>query len=226
MKSFHFFLCTALSISCIASATDVVVRTQDGEELVVDVDPRENFFAALENIECLYGMPSRDFVIDYCSAHYDSGLYAKGVNRVYENPIPSKDKKEIAYIVTTLAKSSLPKLLSQKSSLKKAGDRVAHVHPLSFLLAIFTDEELKVGVSVIRGRSFVWSDFYGGLAESFNDEVRKGNVRSDQIIDFSHQLCVDSSHVNGYIAEQRWSDLVDYLITTLPREGNPDRYDM
>jgi len=57
-----------------------------------------------------------------------------------------------------------------KGDLVAAGDRIDHVHPLRFLEAVFTDEELKVGIRNIRGKGWVWNHFVGGLKDSLSTE--------------------------------------------------------
>ena len=49
-----------------------------------------------------------------------------------------------------------------KDYLKKIGDQVQHVHPLRFLMCIFTDEKMKASVAALKCRTFgwIWKGFF------------------------------------------------------------------
>lgn len=147
------------------------------------------------------------------------------VYRDYTQPVTDSEKKDIVYIITSMANKPLTKLFKMKSSLESAGDRINHVHPLRFLECVFTDEELKVGIRNIKGRGWVWSDFYGGLKDSLHEESLKDNMRDEFIADFCLNINIGIDIVNDAIQQRRWSDFLTLLIKHIPREGDHDRYD-
>lgn len=146
--------------------------------------------------------------------------------RDYYKPLTKQDREDIEKIVTSLAKYTWTELLSHRSSIKKAGDRVDTVHPLKFLECIFTNEKLKAGIHSIRERSKIWSEFSGGLFKSLETESKRNNLTAEQIADFSNALGIDSSKITGSIKKRNWTELFDILMELLPRTGNPGRYDM
>lgn len=147
-------------------------------------------------------------------------------SRNYNTPVLQNEKEDLAYITTTLARSSLPSLATSKSSLKKAGDRIDHLHPLRFLMTIFTDEELKANISAIRSRGWVWDKFYSGLEGSLKEEARKNNMNNEFVVDFANIIGINVSLIQPAIQEKRWKEFVNLLIDSVPRTGNPTRYDM
>lgn len=140
--------------------------------------------------------------------------------------VTKQEKKDLVYIVHSLARNSWTSILSDKSALKKAGDRIGHLHPLRFLMTVFTDEELKADISAVRGRSLVWKNFYEGLENSFKQESQKNNIPQEFVDDFAARLGIDVALVTPLINESRWKDFIDTLIDKVPRSGNPGRYDM
>lgn len=150
---------------------------------------------------------------------------ATSTPRDYYAPISPRQKKDLSYIVNTLSKSSLVSLMRQKRDLERAGDRINNIHPLRFLIAIFTDEELKVGIRNIP-KGWVWDDFMKGLRDSLNEEAGRGNMRVDCIEDFARVLEINMSSIMPAIQSRRWEELVSTLIAIIPRKGDTKRYGM
>lgn len=150
----------------------------------------------------------------------------KSPARNYYAPITQQEKDDLAYIINTLAKSSLLSIASSKSSLKKAGDRIDHLHPLKFLMGIFTDEELKANISAIKNRGWVWDKFYDGIEGSLFEESKKNNIKAEFVMDFSRTIGINAQLILPSIKQKKWKEFVNILIDTIPRKGNPERYDM
>lgn len=148
------------------------------------------------------------------------------ITREYSRQTTVKEKEDIRYIVTSLANSSWTTLLKLRSSLKRAGERVDHLHPFRFLMCIFKDEEMKAGVHSIRDKKKIWKGFTDGLYVTLDKEASRGNLKLDYIQDFADSFKLDFSLINKPIQEKQWEELVDILIQNLPREGDPSRYDM
>lgn len=150
----------------------------------------------------------------------------QGPQRNYNVPVTQAEKDDLKYITQTLARSSLPGIATSKSSIKKAGDRIDHLHPLRFLMTIFTDDELKANISAIRSRGWVWDKFYDGLEGSLKEESKKDNMRNEFVVDFANTININIDLIKPAITEKRWKDFVNILIESVPRSGNPGRYDM
>lgn len=150
----------------------------------------------------------------------------KAAVRDYWQPLTPANKKDLAFIVKTLAYKPLTKIWKYKGSLEYAGSRLENLHPLNFLYGIFGDEELKVGIRNVRKRGWVWSDFFSGIKRSMTEESAKQNLTEEQVRDFAEKLSIDQEWLFPHIANSDWLGLVDTLIQNIPREGDPDRYGM
>ena len=240
----------SLAFDCMGK--EVAVRTPSGENLIVDVQPEDRFLDVIHQIEShLNGMGEaeaqnfevdsysasqglaleyrqREFLVDYMVAAPQLISIQKPASlgmRDYNASLKSSEKSDIKFLITTMGNSSLPKILANKSALKKAGDRVDGVHPLRFLACIFSDEEMKAAMANLQGRTWVWTEYLNGVNDSFNTENKLNNVMQ-YMPDFAKNLNVDFATVNGLALNNQWTDLVDYLIKVIPRKGNPGRYDM
>lgn len=224
------------------NALEVVVTPSCGESFIFDVGPDDSFLEVVEQIqgyltdsEFTDGEEANDLEendeITLSYAVGFPGIFAKKGNqkgkgaRNYGSPVSSKEKEDIRYIIRSLAKYNWAQLAKEESSLKKAGDKINHIHPLRFLQCVFTDEELKVGLFVIRNKSLVWGQYYDGLKKSLNDESDLNNL-VQFTPDFANKVGINVNAILPYVQSRQWSALIDVLINSLPRDGNPDRYDM
>ena len=221
------------------NGTELVLDTGKGNPQSFYVGPEDSFLDMIDNLS---------YYLDECdSSHYQGEIpnfrlelsvnkgkiIAKSVKnpdeppRDYYNSLTKADKEDIGYIVRTLANNNLIKILGHKSALETAGDRVGHVHPLKFLETIFTDEELKVGIRNIQNKGgWVWSDFLDGISNSLTKEASVDNLQEEYIKDFVKNIKIDQKLLKTVLKKQDWKKFVDILIYNVPREGNPDRYDM
>jgi hypothetical protein len=240
-------LCFTL-LSAPAIAEEVLVRNSMGEIISLDIDPNksfqdvihtihnqlittdrevgffgnENLFAVEEGKSKSHFAPLGVFLLDYFFG--SKTVKARSMPRDYMQPVSPQEKADIRYIVISLASNSWLQLLDARASLKKAGDRVDHVHPFRFLMCIFKDEELKAGVHSIRDRKKIWKEFLGGLSTSLEEEANFNNLKAEFIQDFANHVGVNSSVINASIKGRRWEEFVDLLLTHLPRAGDPNRY--
>lgn len=153
-----------------------------------------------------------------------SSVFADGVYRDYHKPLSHSDRQDIHYIVTNLANNSMINIMFSKNDLERAGDRIEPVHPLQFLLCVFSSEEMKAGIHNIRGRSLLWKDFYNGLTESLQTEFMENNLEQ-YIPDFAHKLKLNPAPLQSAAAGHRWHEFLNVLFTHLPRNPERNRYD-
>lgn len=151
-------------------------------------------------------------------------VFADGVYRDYHRPLSHGDRQDIHYIVTNLANNSMINIMFSKNALERAGDRIDPVHPLQFLLCVFTSEEMKAGIHNIRGRSLLWKDFYNGLTESLQNESVENNLEQ-YIPDFAHKLKLSPALLQPSVTGRRWNEFLDVLFTHIPRNPERNRYD-
>jgi hypothetical protein len=237
-KSHSFFICLLiLSFLLRAShAHEILVNTQDGETFVFDIDPSESLNVLQDKIASLSNGKTSNLLIEiseegrskgfgmHLAAARSQGGYL-GYPRNYYKEVESEDKANIRLIVTTLANKSLIAIAIAKGELEDAGNDIDHLHPLRFLMTVFTDEELKVGIRNIRGKGWVWNHFIGGLKDCLATEAQIGNMKEEYVLHFSKIVQIDPKIIIPTISAQRWEDFVDQLITHIPRKGDHDRYD-
>ena len=224
-----------------AMADLVVIENEQGESYVLEVNSEDTFLNVVDSIQALR---QEAFISDEGSLsageelNFTVRMISKNVTvsdrlakkllpypRSYAAGILASECADITYIVKTMANSSLPKIKIAETSLKKAGDRIDHLHPFYFLSCIFTSEELKVCMRNLQGRAWVWKEFLKGIVTSLEEENGKGNVLPFAA-DFAKRVKVDVNVIMPILEAGRWERFVDTLIDIVPREGGSDRYNM
>jgi hypothetical protein len=215
-------------------AKEVVITPTNSDSFIIDVEPSAPFLEVVEQIqghlaEMDNGMVEEGEEISFSYALGFPGIFAKkaktATTRNYNSNVTASEKENIRFIIRSLAKYNWAQLAKEESSLKRAGDKINHVHPLRFLQTVFTDEELKVGIYVIRNKSLVWGEYYDGLKKSLNEESDSNNFLQF-LPDFASKVGVNLQAILPFAQTRQWNALIEVLIQSIPRQGNPDRYDM
>lgn len=183
---------------------EFAIYTESGTGHYLNVDPQETIGNILANINSKSATLYRDYLAE---------------------PTP-EEKTQIAFIVNTMGMSSLAKIAKQKSSLKKAGARVDHVHPIRFLQVIFLDGKMKASMQALYGRSWVWSEFLSGLEQSLDEEQAKDNILPEHIQDFAQSLNLSFDAIYPMIQQSQWDNFIKFLLKSIPRNEDADRYNM
>lgn len=229
-------------------STTVTVINSIGERAHLDVSVSDRFLDVLDKIESFYD--TCDFELQAFQETNDYPLSAEGLSqsglrydfevshagitvrskktvwRDFSVSVSKQEKQEITYIITTLANDSLVSIGMSKSSLKKTGDRIDHIHPLRFLMTVFTNEKLKAGIHAIRDRGgWIWDGFIDGLTGSMKEESGRGNLLPF-IADFARAIAIDPSLIQSSMERGKWTESVNLLIDHIPRAIDPNRYDM
>jgi hypothetical protein len=243
-KMYFFNLLLALFSFIQISAKEIEVRTSYGDNFIMDVTQDDTALDFLGQIEELMEpippystIEMSAFLNDQQKLTLELMVSAKGTEnpipkkasvsyRNYNSPLTKDEIKNITYIVTTLANTSIVKIPGLKSSLEKAGDKVDHVHPLKFLTCIYTDEKLKICVYNLMERGWLWRNFMKGLSTSLSEESKNGNLTAAFIHDFAEKVGIGVAVIIPAIEEHRWEDFVKLLSAHIPRQDNTDRYDM
>jgi hypothetical protein len=134
--------------------------------------------------------------------------------RDYWAEITEEEKKEISYIITTLSTTSFIALALKEDSLKEAGDKVEHVHPLKFLRYIFMDPQLKQAVKKIQGT--VWKRFSRDTARSLKQEAKLDNIKEPYLKDYSDSIGVDQKILQPSIQNKDWVEFINMSRDHLP----------
>ena len=215
-------------------AAHVVVENEGGENYLFEVDLQQesisDFLKTIEGVD----EESLDFLVHIpyvervafwnkkAERHSGESL---GYPRDYPGGVNTNEYNDIHFIVKTLADKSLVTIAKERYSLESAGDRIDHVHPLNFLLAVFTDEELKVGIRNIRGKGWVWSNFIAGIKQTLTTESQVKNIMP-HLQDFASKLDIAVQLILPAARSQNWDLFVEQLIKNVPRKGDGGRYDM
>lgn len=231
-------ICVSLTYCpLIIFAEHVVVEHPAGETYSLQVDQEDRFLDVIHSIYSFSGDRSLGleennndqnlltFKIRQVSRFENLSKKIRALPRNYAADLAPSEAADIGYIVKTLANSSLPKIKSAESSLKKAGDRIDHIHPFHFLTCVFTSEELKVCLRNLQGRTWVWKDFLNGITETLSQEDAKGNLLPF-VNDFSEKIKVDANVIVPILQAGRWERFVNTLIEIVPRGGGADRYNI
>lgn len=225
-----------LSLASPLCGEQLLVKTPSGYTIAVDIEPEAPFSDVIRQIEdevqeaeqtegCQDEEVDHQFFLDF-SYRTPLSFRATLAPRNYAHIITSSERTDIRYILKTLAKSTWTELLKSKSSLKKAGDRIDHIHPLRFLACVLNDQELNGCLHTIHDRSKVWKEFFGGLSKSLGEEAARSNMGNELIQDFANSIKIDASPLFTPVAQGQWSDFLSILMQMIPRNGNPDRHDI
>lgn len=229
------------------SKTITLINTV-GEAAFFEVNETDQFLSVLDKIQSFCDdnqetlqVPQANDVQEGISdgillgnLNYDFQMSSAGITvrakqaagRNYESAVTKQEKKDMTYIITTLANDSLLSIGTSRSSLKKAGDRIDHLHPFRFLTTAFTDERLKAGVHAIRDRGgWIWEGFIDGLTGSLKEEAARNNLLQF-VPDFAGKVKIDLSLILPSLEQGKMNEFVNVLIDKIPREINPNRYDM
>lgn len=228
---------------------EVVVRAFNGNYLKLIVDQESSFASVMQQIQAILELSEQEqecylatqssweesclndqgteFCMDFlASASVNGHLAPTAIPRNYSAIVTPSEKKDINYIVDTLANASLKNLWDQEDSLNRAGDRINHVHPLRFLMVVFTDEKLKVDIRNIRNRGGkVWRKFIKGLEESLLEESQRldNNMKPEYIQEFAAIVKINPALLFPSAQALRWGEFVQILIDKVPRSGDSGR---
>ncbi|MGA8163881.1 MAG: hypothetical protein WB791_02515 [Waddliaceae bacterium] len=249
-KIIGFFL---LFKSSLLFSSEVVIRMPNNESLIANLPNKVSATTVMNQVERQTGFPSasqaiisdgkvlrqhqeqavqidhgQEFWMELkTDGHLNEELISQRSYTGYRNyhaPLNKNEVKDIHFILKILATKSLVSLLSYKSQLEKKGKRIDHVHPLQFLFAVFTDEEMKMHMyNLEKKRGWVWRDFMKGLSGSLQDESEIGNMKDSYVEDFANKLRIPVKLISGSIASCQWGALVKTLINST-KEGDSGRY--
>lgn len=202
----------------------LIIKVPDGTFELIEVRDDERFVDVIHLLENSY--PSTDGYM-ICSTAYQEGNEGQaGVRRDYNHNVSEREKRDISLIINTIGLESPVKVVSMSSVLKKAKERVIHIHPLKFLACIFTDEQMKAAMHALKARSWLFQEFMSGLKGSLDQELASDNLMAYQIDDFARLVGIDANQIYPHYENRYWEGLVHTLIAKIPRKNNPNRYNM
>lgn len=205
-----------------------------GESLAFEVNDDETFASVMNQIETFFQQESmpENFNNESEGCHLSLAINQEHITvqskskRNFNKTVEEDQRKDIAYIITTLGNENLLTIGTETPSLKKAGKRIRPLHPFRFLATVFTSEKLKAGIHAIRDRGgWVWSGFIDELVDSLNEENEHKNLLNFTE-KFANMVKIDVALIAPSLEQGRWKDFVNILIDKIPRKNNPNEYDM
>lgn len=140
--------------------------------------------------------------------------------------LTKQNKEDITFIIKTMANGSLGDLAMSQNALSKAGDRIERIYPLTFFEYILTHEELRVCIRNIHSNSTMYGRFESGIMRSLKEEYSLGNIKDSRVIQFANRVGISPQILLPLVHQQKWREFIHTPINLIPREGNPNRYDI
>lgn len=209
------------------TSAELVVYLPSGENAILTINENDRFLDVMEQANLLSQETSFENTFFLDCQHSPKIFMATNheSRRDYYKKPSSKEKEDITYILTTLGGDSLTTIWRKESSLKKAGTRIEHLHPLRFLGTIFSEEKTKVGLLQIKERGGkVAKEFFSKLHSNLSKEAAAQNLKSEYILDFAKQLKIDSTAITKALENHKWDEFITIMIQLLPRSGDQGRY--
>jgi hypothetical protein len=233
MKSLIRMLGISVCLPLVLLAESVVIEDSQGELYSVEIQSDDSFLNLIDYISSISQAPEienfeeiRTFRIMISKNAIPLEQLRKTlITRKYEAGVSDKQSADIATILKTLADSSLYHIRNSESYLNRVGDRIKQVHPFHFLSCIFTNEELKVCIHNLQGRSWVWKGFLNGITSSLDEENGRDNLLK-YTSDFAAKIKIDPNVILPILKAKNWERFIDTLIDIVPRNGCTDRYNM
>lgn len=216
----RFAFALSLLSSTLLNGAHLTVYPEAGEPFTIEIEPNDTVSELFAQID------QKTSYASFLSLSPNISKSATITPRDYLQLVTKDEKNDISFIVNTLGMGSVTKIAKNKSSLKNAGNRVNHVHPLRFLQTVFQDERMKASMQAMQKRSLMWDEFITGLKKSLQEEMDRDNIKLEYIQDFASSLNLSIDQIYSYIQQERWEPLVKALIQLLPRNDDADRYDM
>ncbi len=133
---------------------EIIFYDSAGEPTYLSINSSDQFDEVIDDI-ALYvqNSESKNTPISLNLLITDKQLVVNSQNkgRDYYAPLTSKEKKDLDFIIKTIAwEKNLIKLWDLENDLEKAKERIFHLHPFKFLEAICTDQKLCAGLKAIE----------------------------------------------------------------------------
>lgn len=219
------------SIPPTISAKTLQIVNSAGEKTEMEIQATDTFLDILAWVDSYLqeegNVSLKASCLDFTVSPVNMIVRAKKAYRDYNISVTKEEKKTLADIVNTLANEPEWSIALSFFDIEEKGEKLQHLHPLRFVMTLFTDEKLKAGVHAIRDRGgMIWGRFLGGITGSLTDEAANHNLNETQIKDFARKVKIDVNLILPALQQECWEDFVDILIDKLPRENNPNRYNM
>jgi len=147
----------------------------------------------------------------------ESGPKSEEGARFFALRLEDEDKKNIRKLITAMSEKNVLQLLMNKSSMKKMGEQISHVHPLRSIGFMLMDPFLRKHLKNISKVGFKWDGFLegdgdlDGWKDRMKKEGRHGNL-TPYVVGFSELLNVESPIVQEYINRADYEGLIKHFL--------------
>lgn len=125
--------------------------------------------------------------------------------------IDTLDQDNIGKLITRLGDWGIGRLLWHIKEMNRLGDRIRHVHPLSFLSYIYSQPELVKCMKLINSSYFKRKEFITGLSEKMEIEAERDNLLP-HVKSFSEKIGCDRwEDISIFLDRHDWIGLLAYL---------------
>ncbi len=147
----------------------------------------------------------------YLEPEKGRGSWGKGQPRNFSVSVDGDETSHIQFIVDKLANKSWPKLLLLKKELKKRGDQIDHLHPLTFLIGVLQSGQGGNFHKLKNKNGRAWKELLQGCLESFHDEVNHHNVTPENLKLFAETIQRDEGQVQHFALCHDWNGLIHWI---------------
>lgn len=147
--------------------------------------------------------------LDYARHHWN---WQPGQPRVFIHQFDHEEHHCLHYILENLAQKNILMLWPLQNEMKKKGDALEHVHPLSFFMHILSHTTLRSHFNQLREKNNkAWKEFLKGALKSFTEEHRHRNISDDHIETFCSRTGKDVHHVRHAMHHGQWENFIKSL---------------
>ena len=144
--------------------------------------------------------------------HYPTHPILEGEKSHFSSlQITDADRKNIHYIITTLAGTNCLTLALYATTLIQKGGEIDNLHPLRFLECILQQRELVQGLHTMRTSliKVQWNGFLDGTREKLE---RHAASLHQYFPGFAEAIKINQSHLDPFIQNQNWDEMLGFLI--------------
>lgn len=147
----------------------------------------------------------------YNHLNFARGGWKKGQPRPFVESLDGGEMNDIKFILEKLSRESWLHLLKLKKELKKRGEKLDHVHPLSFFIGVLSPTCAEFFQNLKKKGGLPYSEFVSGAVESFHDERKHGNITDQQLSIFAQKTGRDLGTICSYAYSNNWNGFINYL---------------
>lgn len=141
----------------------------------------------------------------------DRGSWKKGQPRSFSTKLSGDELNNIKYILERLSSKTLIGLLREKKELKKRGEKLDHVHPLTFFIGVLSSNCVSDFYSLKHRKGLPLNEFVKGAVESFHDERKHNNISDAQLQTFAKITGRCIHQVRAFANSNDWKGLIRWL---------------